>query len=391
MRRGGFNAIVGNPPYGAELSQKERNHLDATYKLGNTDTAALFMKQAVLLTTDKGKVGFIIPKPFLYASNWKKARTEFLSGLHEIIDCGKVWKEVKLEQVIYIYEKNSSNPQYLSGIREGTELKKIGHVDKKLAEEFDFILNGVTDAEIAIAQKMKQTNCSLNDVVINQRGAVLQKYISESGDLLVLGGKQIGRYELSTKVKGKIKKSLVNDEKAYIKPNSILVQGIVAHVVKPRPHIVITATIPENLDKKNYIIVDTINQLENVSDYSSKFILAVVNSTLISWFAYRFIYAFAIRTMRFDNPTTLKIPFPNLDLSKPSEKAMHDRIVKLVEQIISTKEKLEAAKSEQEQLRLERIVTSLDRQIDQAVYKLYGLTDEEIKLVEGCSDWCHIV
>lgn len=379
----GFDAIVGNPPYGAELSEQERNLLDNLYKLGNTDTAALFMKQAVNLTTDKGMVGFIIPKPFLYASNWKKTRSELLPGLREIIDCGKVWRTVKLEQVIYLYEKHMRETKYCLGIREETDLKKIGNVDKKLAEEFDFILNGVADAEIAIAQKMKASKHSLNDVVMNQRGCMLQKYVGDSGELFVLGGKQIGRYELATKVKGKIKKSLVDDEKAYIKPNSILVQRIVAHVSKPKPHILIIGMLSERINPKNYIILDTINQLENKSEYSSKFILAIVNSTLISWFAYRFIFANAIRTMQFDNPTTEKIPFPNLDLSKPPEKAMHDRVVKLVEQIISAKEQLARATSEQEQLRLERQVNGLDRQIDEAVYELYGLTESDIALIEG--------
>lgn len=381
--KNGFDAIVGNPPYGAELSEKERNYLDTVYKLGNTDTAALFMKQAVNLTRDKGKIGFIIPKPFLYASNWKKTRTELLSGLREIIDCGKVWKSVKLEQVIYLYEKQKNVKEYSSGIREGTDLKQIGRVDKNLAEEFDFILNGVTDAEIAVAKKMKSSNRSLNDVVINQRGCMLQKNVSETGDLFVLGGKQIGRYQVSASVKGKIKKNLVNDEKAFLKQDSILVQNIIAHVTKPKPHVVIIATHSKNVDFKNSIILDTVNQLENTSNYSSKFILAIINSTLISWFTYRFIFANAVRTMHFDSTSTEKIPFPNLDLPKPTEKAAHDQLVRLVEQILSAKEKFSAAKSEQEQARLERLASGLDRQIDDAVYALYGLTDEEIKLVEG--------
>ncbi|HNB58221.1 MAG TPA: hypothetical protein PKV06_14705, partial [bacterium] len=61
----------------------------------------------------------------------------------------------------------------------------------------------------------------------------------------------------------------------------------------------------------------------------------------------------------------------------------HDHIVKLVEQMLSTKEKLASAKLESERDRLEMMCEALDRQIDDAVYQLYGLTEEEIKIVEG--------
>ena len=45
--------------------------------------------------------------------------------------------------------------------------------------------------------------------------------------------------------------------------------------------------------------------------------------------------------------------------------------------------KLRAATSELQKAALQNAVTSTDQQIDQLVYELYGLTKEEIKLVEG--------
>lgn len=36
-----------------------------------------------------------------------------------------------------------------------------------------------------------------------------------------------------------------------------------------------------------------------------------------------------------------------------------------------------------EKTRLEREITATDHEIDRLVYELYGLTDEEIKIVEG--------
>ena len=51
--------------------------------------------------------------------------------------------------------------------------------------------------------------------------------------------------------------------------------------------------------------------------------------------------------------------------------------------MLSAKEQLSHAKTDAERARLEMHCNSLDRQIDQAVYELYGLTEEEIKVVEG--------
>jgi predicted nucleic acid-binding Zn-ribbon protein len=66
-----------------------------------------------------------------------------------------------------------------------------------------------------------------------------------------------------------------------------------------------------------------------------------------------------------------------------SDKASHDHIVQLVERMLAAKQELGKAKTEAETTRLERECEALDRQIDQAVYELYGLTEEEIKVVEG--------
>jgi hypothetical protein len=63
--------------------------------------------------------------------------------------------------------------------------------------------------------------------------------------------------------------------------------------------------------------------------------------------------------------------------------ARRDAIVKLVDQLVETKQKLGAAKTDAESNHVELLCSSLDRQIDEAVYELCGLNEEEIRLVEG--------
>ena len=54
----------------------------------------------------------------------------------------------------------------------------------------------------------------------------------------------------------------------------------------------------------------------------------------------------------------------------------------LAEQMLAAKEKLAQSKTDAETHRLEARCASLDRQIDAAVYELYGLTEEEIAIIE---------
>ena len=177
-------------------------------------------------------------------------------------------------------------------------------------------------------------------------------------------------------------KYIVND-KGLIKNNSILVQNIVSHIMNPTPHIKIIAMPSSILDNKDeYILLNTVNQLENISNLDTKFILAILNSKLISWYAYRFIYSKAIMTMQFDNPTTSRIPMPSVDLTKKSDKEVHDKLVKLVDNIIAINKKLVGENNPNTKEILERQVRALDGEIDKLVYGLYGLTEEEINIIE---------
>ena len=177
-------------------------------------------------------------------------------------------------------------------------------------------------------------------------------------------------------------KYIVND-KGLIKNNSILVQNIVAHIMNPVPHIKIIAMLSNTIENKDkYILVNTINQLDNISDLNSKFILAILNSKLISWFTYIFIFGKAIRTMHFDNPATSRIPMPLVDLTKKSDKEVHDKLVKLVDNIIAINKKLVGENNPNTKEILERQVRALDGEIDRLVYGLYQLTEEEINIIE---------
>ena len=79
------------------------------------------------------------------------------------------------------------------------------------------------------------------------------------------------------------------------------------------------------------------------------------------------------------------MPIRIADLKKPPDKAPHGTIVSLVEQMIAAKKKFVSSHSDKDKDFYGNKCATLDRQIDALVYQLYGLTDEEIKIVESAA------
>lgn len=108
------------------------------------------------------------------------------------------------------------------------------------------------------------------------------------------------------------------------------------------------------------------------------YILGILNSSLMNWYLCK---SYGLHTYVITG--ILDIPIRNIAFSEAVDKIQHDRIVKLVDSILSHNKQLAAANTGHEKTALERQIDATDRQIDQLVYELYGLTDEEISIVEA--------
>ncbi|MBD3839913.1 MAG: hypothetical protein IE878_05975, partial [Epsilonproteobacteria bacterium] len=261
-----------------------------------------------------------------------------------------------------------------------------------LCDEFGFFVNGVMQIEIEIGLKMRQIKTSLLDLASeSNRGGMFQKEVKNSGDLKVLGGINIQRCELRD-VKGFVNKTTELTQNSYLRENSVIVQEIIAHIQNPTDHIKITGTILENIS--GYSIIDTVQQISLHQEISNRYVLALIHSNLINWYVYRFIFAKAIRTMHLSNQIIKRIPVPNISHAK------QEPFIQLVDEILESKQKIkdyktlldEAIKTDnfareiklkKELDLLESRVLACENEIDAMVYKLYDLTDEEIKIVEG--------
>jgi adenine-specific DNA-methyltransferase len=356
----GFDVVIGNPPYGGALKKKEVDYFKQTYTLKTSETAILFIEKGIALLKPGGLLAYIVPKSYSFASNYAKTRDFTINELTLTVDCGKAFKSVLLEAMVFVLQKGSKQKNYNSILFDDKSFQVISNIEKSLVKDFGFILNGINEKEICIGLKMIKSGIFLDNIANNSRGEAFQKFIDENcGDYGVIGGAEINQYGIRG-IKGYIDKRYVKFEKGYIKKHSLLAQNIVAHIKYPFENIKIICCIPDTTD---YLITDTINQI-SITDksYSQEFVWAILKSNIVNWFAYYFIFGKAIRTMHFDAPITSRIPIPIV-----SESAQVV-IKNLVQKCIKSKDK-------------ERMM--LETEIDEYIANLYGLTSEEISIVNG--------
>ena len=114
-----------------------------------------------------------------------------------------------------------------------------------------------------------------------------------------------------------------------------------------------------------------------------EFVLGILNSKLSFWFLRQISNIFRGGWITCTKQYFGELPIINLDLAKTTDRSRHDRLAMLVEKMLVLVPKLRTAASESEKTTLLNAVTATDQQIDQLVYNLYGLTPDEIALIES--------
>jgi len=80
-----------------------------------------------------------------------------------------------------------------------------------------------------------------------------------------------------------------------------------------------------------------------------------------------------------------QLPLRTVNFDDPADVTRHDKMVALVDRMLELHKKLAAATIPADKTLYQRQIEATDRQIDALVYELYGLTEEEIAIVEGHS------
>jgi len=119
-----------------------------------------------------------------------------------------------------------------------------------------------------------------------------------------------------------------------------------------------------------------------VERHHNWFFLGVLNSNLMNYCVRQMTNRFRGGYFAVNKQALERLPFRQIDFNNAADKAGHDKMVLLVQRMLDVNKQLSAAQNPNDKIQLEREIETTDRQIDQLVYELYGLTEPEIRIVE---------
>ena len=114
-----------------------------------------------------------------------------------------------------------------------------------------------------------------------------------------------------------------------------------------------------------------------------RYLLGLLNSKLLRWYFPYVSAPFRGGWLSANRQFLSQLPIHPINFSDPADAAHHDHMVALVEHMLNLHQRLATAKTPNDKTMLQRQIEATDRKIDALVYTLYGLSVEEIRVVEG--------
>ena len=388
FKQGGFDSIVGNPPYVNLVSIPEipRKYFQAKFKTckNKSDLYSFFIEKVThLLKPDAFKLGYIVPHTWLATDSFELLRKMLLTQKHieQIVELGfNVFKDAIVSTVILIGSESNKKIKVLN--KDFTERFEVN--SQKWIDDNFFIDLSWNKAKEQVYDRMKQNTTPLENVIQFSRGIKTSddnRFISDTAKnndyKKIYRGKNIKAYQHNW-----------NGEYVWYRPD------LMREKVGCLPHSKSFFEVPEKLitqrvnssmqllvaydNEQNYFLDTT-----NVSRYetwdkkhSLKFICGLLNSKLLNYW-----YCNKYKMPTIGGYELHSIPIRNIDFTNKTDRAHHDHIVSLVNQMLEGKKKLNEAKTDKDKEFYTRKCDALDKQIDDAVFELYGLTEEEKQIV----------
>ena len=415
FEKGGFDAVIGNPPYGLHQihSQDVKPYLKGKFQSssGSFEHYFLFYEKSLELLKKKGLHGFIVPITWLTIPSAKSLREYILrnywvqeiSWLPEL-----VFKNAQVNTLISIIQRSPmqdvtvniydelgfhkppeatrkykqqqfvDSDYYIAIFEEGEESRIIEKVVSCSVPLKDLSkpCSGYNPYEVGKGESPQGGPHTKETVITKPYNS--DKKLNKKWKQEIIG-RNLGRYSIDIPGNRWIKYGPWLA--APRKPDNFLGQRILVQEITGGSERRIVASFydGELYHSRDVIPIKIVSELPNPF-----FLLAIINSWLMTWYHHK------------RNPKAQKglfpkvlvsdlknLPIKNVDFSKPTEKKPHDQIVKLVTNILQLNQQLQATKLETQCKQIQRTIEHSEKKIDELVYELYGLTKEEIKIVEG--------
>lgn len=391
FKNGGFDAVIGNPPYvlGRETFDNTiKNYISKNFHTygGKFDLYIFFCEQGLKLLKNNGIFSFIIPNTILANDNSLKLRelilTKYCLNTIRVFD-NKVFENANVETVVLNVSKELVNENSNITI-ENSEIINIPYSRYLSDKFFKFSIknNDLSDKLLTKILNSSKRLGTISDICIGiQLGGGEGKqtkldFISDTKKddnwKKVLDGKDINSY--STKWKN----LYVNygnwlhrkrDEKFFLTEKVIIRQ---------------IGNIPvATLDKENFYTLNTIYNLIPTSQYSAMFILAIINCKLGKWFWVENNSDYKTLFPKIKKTEIQSIPIPIIDFKNKNDAKNYNEIIAHIDNILLLYKDIQVTNLESKKEQIKNKVEYSEERINELVYQLYDLTEEDIKIIEN--------
>ncbi len=459
-KAGGFDCIIGNPPYIRIQTMKEWAPLEVEIyknsfqagKTGNYDIYVVFVERGLQLLTPKGQLGFILPSKF-FATDYGAALRGIISrarSLRKVVDFGQaqVFEGASNYTCLLFlsrapvmagtYAKVDSPLILATGDVKGTSFEsKSLTADSWLfsGKQEDSVSKKICLGSIPLGQLpariARGSSSGIDDVfMLTHRGKNLLtrngQAVNLESDILrtPIYATDFGRYRFAPHSGESIIFPYdVTDLGYEIKPEAVMKRNFpkaynYLHTRKKeldRRKQFATwygFSAPRNLEvhdeahffvpllaekgsfcrlpqtKRVFCLMASGGFSVTVSPscgLSPNYVLGLLNSRLLFWRLRSISNVFRGGWITCTKQYVETLPIKTINFEDPVEKSRHDRMVTMVDSILGLHRQLVTAKSVPETAILQRQIEATDRQIDQLVYQHYGLTEQEVALIENSS------
>lgn len=445
--RGGFDAVIGNPPYVRQESLGElKRYFQRHYRVyhGIADLYTYFIERGVRLLRPGGLFSYIVANKWMRANYGEPLRRWLKEQrIEEIVDFGDlpVFEQATTYPCILRVRGGGMPGQAFHAVQVKTlafdslEEYAAEHAYAVAAETLHDVGWSLADQRTAaLLAKLRATGKPLGEVVAGKiyRGvltglneafvidaATRERLIAEdsnSAEVIkpFLLGRDVKRYQppesrqfiIFTRRKIHIKKYPAIEKHLAQYRNQLLPKPLgwsgekwggrkpgnykwyeIQDTIEYYAEFEMPKIIYPNICKQPEFTYDEsglyTNQKCFIITKADLYLLGILNSSVTY-----FLFKKVLPKLRGDyyEPSFVyfkDFPIHIVDFTDPSKVRRHTRMVGLVEGMLALHKKLSAALIPQERAVLERQIAATDREIDALVYELYGLTEEEIQLVEG--------
>lgn len=305
-----FDLMIGNPPHGALRELHARRQLEERYPISRAaaNSAAYFMEMCASWIEPSGSAGFIVPKSLTYSHDWSELRQHIGDRLIALIDIGKAWNDVRLEQVVCVWRPlgRMTNDNAATGRWTPDGVIAGEPLDTQIAAKLDVFHAGLAAGDRRLLRHLLKFEATLSDVCSTRRGSGLQRVIREAGPVPVIGGRDLADFRTPI-VRGYLSTATPTADIRLACPPQAAFQNIIAHITRPAPHIRLIGTVL----RTPVACLDTVNLLTSRDPaWTAEAIAGLLMTDLVNWFVYVGVFNRAIRTMHFDGFCLKKIPAP---------------------------------------------------------------------------------